>query len=98
MMTTGQGAWWSACTDPSAPGPPEPDPVGLPDNHRLNGVALSGFLAMVASMSIPARLTHRSAATDRRAGGQWISAAVPAVLRPACWWALLIGAPPRSSN
>ncbi len=45
-------------------------------------------------MSTIARLPHRCAATDRRAGGQWNSSAVPAVLRPACWWALLIGAPP----
>jgi hypothetical protein len=34
------------------------------------------------------------AAGGRRGRGLWASDAVPAVLRPACWWALLIGAPP----
>jgi hypothetical protein len=51
---------------------------------------------MVPIMSTFARLTHRCAATARRSGGQWDSTAIPAVLRPACWWALLIGAPPAS--
>lgn len=49
-------------------------------------------------MSTTTRPTHRSAATDRQPGGQWSSSAVPAVLRPACWWALLVGAPPVSST
>jgi hypothetical protein len=42
---------------------------------------------------------RRSARADRRVvGGQWASDAVPAVQRPACWWALLVGAPPTSSR
>lgn len=53
---------------------------------------------MVGPMRASTRLTHRCAATERRAGDRWNGAAVPAVLHPACWWALLVGAPPAASS
>lgn len=52
---------------------------------------------MVPLVTSSSRLLRPRIATDRPAGGQWSGASVPAVLRPSCWWALLIGAPPTPS-
>jgi hypothetical protein len=52
---------------------------------------------MVPGMTGRDRTRPRGATGGRTVGGQWPSTAVPALLRPACWWALLIGAPPAGS-
>lgn len=67
-----------------------------PRDYGMNGVAVLGILAMVRSMST-SWVTQQRTATERHSGGQWNSAAIPAEMRPASWWALLIGAPPTSS-
>ena len=54
---------------------------GLPDASRV--VAKEVSQAMVEAMIVPLMFAH-------------FRAIVPAADRPACWWALLVGAPPTS--
>lgn len=49
---------------------------------------------MVHGVSTPFHRLSASALADRLPDGQSPREVAPAVVRPSCWWALLVGAPP----